>query len=89
MSYDYKKTRGYVFTEEGVKELLLVRDRADYLLDEAGAFNIMRAFKPLGAYEAWQAFALIDYLVELGELEEVSKPGCRGQDRVFIGKKPV
>jgi hypothetical protein len=33
---------------------------------------------------SWQMQACIDRMIELGELTEVSPPGCWGQYRVFI-----
>jgi hypothetical protein len=79
MSYKYETERGAIFTENGQKDFLQIRDKASKLLDSSGAFksdNVLTG-------DCWFALACLDRLVELGELKEVTSGG-RGQDRVFI-----
>jgi len=77
MSYDYKLERPKLFTEDGVKRLMKVRDKVKSLLKTAGAFRLAEA----GIFE-WEDMACIEYLVELGELIEFRRD-CWGQFRVF------
>lgn len=83
MSYSYATERENLFTESGVAMLVKVRDNCRSLLDTAGAFQAEKAWKNvLGSN--WTMLACLDYMVEKGELKEISEPGCWGQHRVFV-----
>lgn len=86
MTYDYRTERARIFTEEGQREFLELRDRVRGLLNQAGAFTMGKAF---GSGETWFMMACVDRLVELEELAEVgAHPSRWGQHRVFVaGKK--
>jgi len=86
MSYKYENEKAKIFTEEGSREFIKVRDEAKRLLDEAGAFMM---FKPLKGVtgDSWTMMAYVDRLVELGEIREITGPQVAGQHRVFIGYK--
>lgn len=45
MPYVYAERRAFVFTEEGQKTFLAVRDKAKRLLETAGAFNQEKVLK--------------------------------------------
>lgn len=85
MSYDYKKQRNELFTEQGVKVLTAVRDEAFRLLHISGAFMAQKVLTG----DSWTAHAALDYMVELGELFEVTHNDRDrwGQHRVYIGGK--
>lgn len=69
MSYSYETERPFVFTDEGQRMLLRVRDFSRRILREAGA---VRADKLLGACDSgdsWSMMACVDRLCELGYLK--------------------
>ena len=83
MLYSYEVEKKYCLTENGLAELMKIKDYVENLLNESGAFKMQNAWKCLGGYECWQAMALIDKLVELGTIKEITTPG-RAQDRIFV-----
>jgi len=83
--YDYKTERPTVFTEEGQRMFLGIRDHAHKLLAEAGAVTCGKAMQGAKSGDSWTMLACVDRLVELGELREIAQPGnVAGQDRVFV-----
>lgn len=83
--YDYQKQKQAIFTKEGHKMFLKIRDNAQALLQKAGAFQMEHAWKDVYG-SSWDMLACVDRLVELGELKEISPSGCAAQHRVFIRK---
>lgn len=83
MSYVYSEQRPNLFTESGVTMLLKVRKKVDHLLTEAGAVRIQEVMTKITG-DSRLMLAAFDYLVENGELREISEPGCAGQHRVFV-----
>lgn len=84
MSYDYQTERPGLFTESGCKMLIQIRDNAKRLIGVAGAVRMDKVM--LGVFgDSWTMLACVDYLVETGELRELTPPGSRaGQHRVFV-----
>ncbi len=82
--YDYNVEKKKIFTDEGQREFLKVRDKARQLLDEGGAFMMFSALTDISGDTSWTMMAYVDRLVELGEIREITKPGVAGQDRVFV-----
>lgn len=66
MGYVYQEQRKVVFTDEGQRLLLKVRDRAVSLLEQAGAFTIGKVTRGISG-DSWELLACVDRLVELGE----------------------
>ena len=65
MSYEYATERRKIFTEEGNKDYIKVRDEVKSLLKECGAF----AFYGLkGVSDSWFNQGCLDYMVEQDEL---------------------
>lgn len=90
MSYSYEIERSYVFTDEGQRHFLHIRDLANRLLSEAGVVmcDKLLVLGPVSAATDWEMLACVDRLVELGELIEVLNPLSRaGQHRLFV--KPL
>lgn len=83
MSYDYKTQKQKIFTEEGQRAFLKVRDKAHSLLKEAGAFKMWPLLNCISG-DTWFSMALVQRMVELGEIREITGPDVFGQDRVFV-----
>jgi len=82
VSYKYEDMRPYIFTEQNVPILLKTRDIVFKLCEKAGC---CRASKAWIKGDSWMAFAILDYLCELGEIREVTNPEVvQAQDRVFL-----
>jgi hypothetical protein len=86
--YSYETEKASLFTDDGQRMFLKVRDRVKALLEESGAFKMFAPFKDM-TYASWSGMACIDRLVELGEIVEITDDNVRGQDRVFIVKEGV
>jgi hypothetical protein len=87
MAYDYTAEKPRLFTDQGQRVFLQIRDRAHKLLEEAGAFREDRVERGVSTPDSWFAIACLDRLVELGELKELTGPMAAGQDRVFTSRK--
>jgi hypothetical protein len=82
--YNYEKERPWVFTDEGQRDLLKVRDKTFNLLKLAGAVRSQEMITGLTGSD-WQHLALVDRLVELGDIREIQQQGgCAGQHRIFV-----
>ena len=85
MSYLYENEKPKILTDEGQRTFLKVRDKANQLLNEAGAFEMFKSLKGVTG-DTWTMMAYIDRLVELGEIREITGPNVAGQNRVFVRK---
>jgi hypothetical protein len=84
MTYDYATERPRVFTENGQKMFLQIRDRAKRLTAESGAATLGRIIHGVSG-DTWQMIACVDRLIELGELREIKYGDyVSGQNRLFI-----
>jgi len=83
MSYSYQEERPWLFTEKGQECLLQAWDQAQKYLSSAGAFMAFAALRDVHYGDTFKAMAILDRLVELGYVREVTS-GCKGQDRVFV-----
>ena len=81
--YDYQTERPALFTDDGQKLFIQIRDRVKYLLAEAGAVRIQEAISKSTGIN-WEMMACLDRMVELGELKELTNGETPGQYRVFV-----
>lgn len=82
--YEYSKQKQYVFTEEGQKTFLGIRDNVRQLLQKGGAVRMQEAIATFGI-SSWDAMACVDRLIELEEIREITKGvPTPGQYRVFV-----
>lgn len=81
--YNYSEQKKKIFTEDGQVIFLEVRDKAQQLLDGAGAFRLQELMTWLTG-DSWTIIACVDRLVELGEIREIPQGKVMGQDRVFV-----
>lgn len=88
MSYSYEVEKVDLFTDEGQRKFLKVRDNVNELLKKAGAVRMQEATSGFSG-SSWLALACVDRLVELGEIREVIEPDDHtpGQYRVFVSAK--
>lgn len=78
--YRYADFKGYVLSEEGSRVVMETRDRAARLLTASGAATMSRLM-PSG--DSWKAMAVVDRLVEMGDLREVT---IEDPERVFVAR---
>lgn len=83
MAYDYNSEKPWIFTEEGQRDFLKIRDGVWAMLDTAGAFKMHKALSIVSG-DTWKMMACVDRLVELGEIREITDSRVWGQDRVFV-----
>ena len=81
--YDYNIEKHKMFTEEGQRRFLKIRDKVYKLLKDAGAFKMSSATKGFTG-SSWEMMSYVDRLVELGEIKEITSLNVFGQDRVFV-----
>lgn len=67
MTYSYDIEKENLFTPNGIKLLLKIRDTINQLLDDAGAFMIDKVVQHHTG-DTFQMLACIDYLEEIGEI---------------------
>lgn len=77
--YKYDDFKEWLFSDEGQRTFLGIRDHANQLLDTAGAFQLGKIIEGY----AWESMACIDRMVELEEIREISEPGAAAQHRIF------
>lgn len=85
MSYNYLIERPKIFTEDGTRMLLQIRDNCTRLHALAGAFTYIHATKGVSGM-SWLMLACLDYLCEIGELEALDHDPPMSQDQVYIWK---
>jgi hypothetical protein len=74
MPYNYQRERRKLLTNEGQKALLRISDEARRLLEEKRVFWLEELLgKASLRGDAWFQLALVDRLVELGEIKEVKR----------------
>jgi len=84
MPYDYQTEKPKLFTDEGQRLFLKIRDKVKRLLGAAGAFRLGNAMQNISG-DGWTIIACVDRLVELDEIRELHRSvSVDGQDRVFI-----
>lgn len=81
--YDYTKERPVVFTENGIKMLFGIRDKAKELLKLAGAVREQELHMGAGGGDSFHMLACVDYLVERGDIKRVHSGGPR-QHNVYV-----
>lgn len=82
--YNYEQEKSKIFTDEGQKEFLKIRDFVKELLSTSGAFMSGKVMNKICG-DSWFILACLDRLVELNEIKELSdKNNTFGQSRIFI-----
>lgn len=81
--YDYQTQKSVIFTEDGSRKFLKVRDNVNRLLGQSGAVRMLEAISGVGG-NSWDMLAYVDRMVELGEILEITDGKVPGQYRVFV-----
>jgi hypothetical protein len=82
--YTYLEQKPFVFTEEGQRTFLKIRDNVNNLCELSGAVSMEKAIAGTSG-NSWELLACVDRLVELGELREVTNSDAvPGLNRIFI-----
>jgi hypothetical protein len=85
--YAYAEQRSELFSDDGQRLFIAVRDQVKKLLRQSGAVRSQEAMqlpRGIGAADSWTLLACLDRMVELGELRELTGPDVAGQHRVFV-----
>lgn len=81
--YNYQEMRKNVFTEDGVRQTIKIRDEAKKLIKLAGVVQCDKLIK-ICTGDTWDMLACIDYLVETKDLLEIKNElSGAGQHRIF------
>lgn len=86
MSYRYEDEKPWVLTGDGQRQLIALRDWVLSTLRTAGAFQAGKALAVVSTPDTFKAWALIDRLVELGDVFELPHQKCMSQHRIFGGR---
>ena len=82
--YKYEDERDNIFTEQGQRRFLMVRDHVHKLLDRSGAITMGKALEAVTG-DSWEGMAYVDRMVELDEIREIIPSVMpAGQDRIFV-----
>lgn len=82
--YSYQTQKPNLFTDDGQRMFLKVRDRSKKLLEESGAFMLGNVIRDCGGGDSWNMLACVDRLMELGEIREIEQGNTPTQCRVFV-----
>lgn len=87
--YNYETEKSKLLTDEGQQDFVKIRDSALKLLEQSGAFKMFAPFKGIETHlcDSWSMMAIIDRMVELGDIREITNGNVAGQDRVFVAIK--
>lgn len=82
--YHYETEKKWIFTDTGQRAFLKVRDNAFALIDKAGAFMALKPFRDIDInIQTFAMMAILDRMMELGDIHEVTPSDTMGQYRVF------
>jgi hypothetical protein len=83
MSYSYEAEKANLFTDEGQRMFIKMRDTTFRLLRDAGAVKMSSMMSGVTG-DSWTMLACADRMVELGDIVEITPKTVAGQDRVFV-----
>ena len=84
--YNYEEQKQKLFTDNGQRLFLAIRDQVQKMVIESGAVTMGKAIglpSGIGAADSWEMMACVDRMVELKELREIPTGGA-GQHRLFV-----
>lgn len=82
--YKYEEIKPCLFTDEGQRKFLKIRDHVHATLAKSGAITMGKAL--IAGGDTWEQLACVDRMVELGEIREVVQrcDDVPDQYRVFV-----
>lgn len=83
MMYKYKDEKPNLFTDDGQRLFLHIRDKVNFLLSKSGAVTMEKAIYDCSG-DTWEKMACVDRMVELNEIREIPQENPLGQHRIFI-----
>jgi hypothetical protein len=83
VSYDYASFQKWLNSLESQREVLKVLHWANELFERAGAATWDKLTRPLLG-DTWQQMAVVDRLVELGELQLIDQSEVAAQNRIYV-----
>lgn len=83
--YNYEDKKESLFTDEGQRVFLKVRDTVNKHLQQSGAVRLQEAISTTSG-DSWRRIACLDRMVELGEVREVTSLNTASQYRIFTYK---
>lgn len=87
MMYYYGEHKKEIFTENGQRLFLAIRDKCRDILSKSGAITMGKAISDQTGLN-WTMLACVDRLVELGELREIEQvESVASQNRIFVEAK--
>lgn len=81
--YKYEDMKEQLFTQDGHKISIKIMQIVNSILNKYSCVIMQDAIKGCSG-DTWLMMACVDRLVELGELVEISRDGCKCQHRVFM-----
>lgn len=84
--YKYSELRPNLFTDDGQKLFLAIRDKTHRLLNLAGSARCEEMMSG-NSGSSWDMLACVDRMVELGEIREITNGNVAGQHRVFVSAR--
>lgn len=84
MVYRYIDEKTKLFTDKGQQMILQAYANARKILKKAGAFKTFYILNGVDYEGTFQAHAVIDRLVELKYIREVTPPNTAGKDQVYV-----
>ena len=85
--YNYEKEKPFLFTDEGQRMFLKVRDKTQSLMKLAGCARSQEMISG-NTGSSWSMLACVDRMVELKEIREITNRNIvAGQHRVFVSNR--
>ena len=82
--YSYEKEKERIFTQEGMKDFIKVRDHVIRVLKTSGVIDMGHAMSVVTG-DSWYMMALVDHMVVMGDIYEVKHENCCwAQHRIFV-----
>lgn len=81
--YKYEEMKPKLLSQEGFTMLLKIRDHTKSLIETVGCARLQEIIN-CTAGDSWMMIACVDFMLERGEIREITKPSDFTQHRVFV-----
>lgn len=86
MAFDYQKEKAVLFTDEGQRMFLRIRDRANKLASESGALTVGQAIRKESG-DSFAMLACVERLIEIGEFSYLEVTNTPMQNWIIVPKR--